>query len=197
MADKNESHLDLSNPSRVNDLNLDALTKDQVLSIPREREYLSNLRVRELRKIARDECGPGTWITHASKEELITGTVQGHPPVSAQAVDRKGEAPGPNGSSQRRAKSRISQEYAEPMSRSLLDLLVQVSEKVIESKLNDIESALNETRKEVGLDPVSLSEKEAATDPKDEIIGVLKEEAEKSEETARKLSEEIAEEQKG
>jgi len=122
--------------------------------------------------------------------------VQGHPPVSAQAVDRKGEALSPNGSSQRRAKSRISQEYAEPMSRSLLDLLVQVSENVIESQLNRIESALNETRKEVGLDPVSLSERVVETDPKEEIIGVLKEEAENSEETARKLSEEIAEEQR-
>jgi len=194
-SNSDESVLDLSSPSRIDSLNLDRLTEDQVLAIPRKRAYLSRLRVRELRKITRDECGSGTWITHASKEEPIEGTLQGRPPLSAQAVDRKGEAPaGPDAdseASERPVNSALSEEYAQPMAQSMLDLVSRVSRRVVESEMKQIRSELNEIREEVGMDPVGRE------DPKDQITEVLKEEAQKSEDTARKLSEEIAKEDNG
>lgn len=184
-----EQVLDLSTPKRISSLNLDRLTEDQILSIPREEAYLSRLRVRELRKIARDECGSGTWITHASKDELIEGTLEGRPPLSAQAVDRKGEANGkaPTDSEVREGLSgTVSQEYAQPIAQSMLDLLTRVSRRVVESEMKHVRSELNDIRENVGMDPV-----EESADPKDKITEVLKEEAQKSQEAAEKLNQEV------
>lgn len=49
---------------------------------------LKEQRVEELRHVARSICGPGTWISHARKDELIEGIMQGHPPESMQATGR-------------------------------------------------------------------------------------------------------------
>lgn len=88
-------------------------------------------------------------------------------------------------------KGALSEEYAQPLAQSMLDLVSRVSRRVVESELKEIRSELNEIREEVGMDKVGQE------DPKDQITEVLKEEAQKSEDTARKLSEEIAREDNG
>ena len=49
---------------------------------------LEEMRVVELRPLARDTCGSGTWISHAKKDDLIYAILKGEPPASAIDQER-------------------------------------------------------------------------------------------------------------
>lgn len=52
------------------------------------RSELQSKKVADLREIAREECGPGTWIAHAKKAELIESILEGHPPSEIEAEEK-------------------------------------------------------------------------------------------------------------
>jgi len=50
-----------------------------------KRQELEDLHVPELRDLAREEVGSGTWIAHAKKHELIDAILEGQAPESLEA----------------------------------------------------------------------------------------------------------------
>lgn len=60
------------------------------------RSELKGLKVPELREIAREETGPGTWIAHAKKKELIDAIIEGRPPDSLEAEHKYMSSFSPN-----------------------------------------------------------------------------------------------------
>lgn len=87
------SDQDLPIAEQLNSTNLDDLSKEDLLNVPRTRRHLAQLRVVDLRHIARDACGSGTWISHAKKDELMYGAINGRPPRSAHKEDQGSEPP--------------------------------------------------------------------------------------------------------
>ena len=67
---------------------LDELSERQIKDLPHTPELLAELRVRELRVVARDVVGSGSWIAHASKDELIDGILTGEQPKSTGRRDQ-------------------------------------------------------------------------------------------------------------
>lgn len=132
-------------PSDIEATDLDDLTQEDLEKIPRTRRHLSRLRVSELRHITRSECGSGSWISRASKDDLIEGALQGKPPRSTHKEDRGRE---PTKDSLRRTRngdgSQTTQEaYAGEMGRSLLDVMLdltmEMTAKIAESDAEDFD----------------------------------------------------------
>jgi hypothetical protein len=183
----NPQAIDLDSPQRLSSLNLDNLSEDQIKSIPRKREYLSRVRVSELRVIARDECGSGTWISHAKRGQLIEGILKGHPPRSVHANDESAvssNAAVPQSGQSDPDTQPLPEAYSEPIAESLVNLVSKVASRVVSSRLQQIREELDEVRDEVGLDTESKT-------PREEISELLEEEAARSEEAANRLSDEV------
>lgn len=160
MTDKDPLELSDADPQRIQNLNLDALTEEQLKQIPRTERHLNRLRVEDLRPIVRDECGPGTWISHVSKEELVYGAVHGEPPRSAQAEDRGGEHP-ENGSVEGAWKEEfIAKEYAAPVAEKLVQTLVRVVREVLDNEVLDNEGVLDRIERIESLLGIDSGEKD-------------------------------------
>lgn len=117
-----------------------------------EREDLQEETVTTLREIAREVCGPGTWIAHARKHELIDAIVKGRPPKASETDSTYygRTAPSLQG---------LPVEDAEELAHNLLRLmrkatapdLARVRERVgsIERRLEEVEQAIAELEEEL------------------------------------------------
>lgn len=120
-------------PSDIKTEDLDDFTEEDLRKIPRTQRHLNRLRVKELRIIARDECGPGTWISHASKDQLIKGAIGGHQPRDTHKEDRGSEDTGSSWPRSDSGPQATSSAYAGDMGESLMDLLLELNVQVQDS----------------------------------------------------------------
>lgn len=127
-----ESEIDETiRPINLSGETLDELTKEDLKKIPRTERHLSRLRVTELRHIARQECGPGTWISHSSKDELKEGAIQGYQPRSTHKGNRGKETSSYNRSStSSREGQTASRARALDTGQDLMSLLVDLNLRV-------------------------------------------------------------------
>ena len=136
-------------PERLKGLDLDDLTKEDLLNLPRTRAHLNQLRVVDLRHIARDECGSGTWISHASKDELIEGTLQGSPPTSVHKKDSSMDTPFDAGDTTRT----IFQKYrTEGIDEENLGTVAKIVNEIVERRLEDVQRRIRHIESELGID---------------------------------------------
>ncbi|MCS3661751.1 hypothetical protein [Salinibacter ruber] len=114
-------------PSDIKTEDLDDFSEEDLQKIPRTERHLNRLRVKELRIIARDECGPGTWISHASKDQLVKGAIAGRQPRDTHKEDRGSEDTGSSWPRSDSGPQATSSAYAGDMGESLMDLLLELN----------------------------------------------------------------------
>jgi hypothetical protein len=134
-------------PSDIKTEDLDDFSEEDLQKIPRTERHLNRLRVKELRIIARDECGPGTWISHASKDQLVKGAIEGRQPRDTHKEDRGSEDTGSSWPRSDSGPQPTSSAYAGDMGESLMDLLLELNVQVQDS-LSDAGDTDEEEAKE-------------------------------------------------
>ncbi|MCS3685791.1 hypothetical protein [Salinibacter ruber] len=130
------------------------------------REELESKNVPDLREVAREECGSGTWIAHAKKNELIASILEGRPPSEIEAEEKftSAFAPGLEG---------LPVDEAEGVSHELLRLMRRVAAREVQplkKRLRSIESRLDRLEGEgQGFGNEALSEASSASSAKGSI----------------------------
>lgn len=179
-------------PKRIDHLNLDSLTEDQLEEILRTERHLSRLRVKDLHVIARDACGPGTWISHAKKDQLKEGILKGHPPLSAQVKDQAGRRPDSENGEEITKEESSSTEYAEPVAEGMVQIMMRLARKTVKGEVPPMMiERLRRIEEELGLEPPEEMVDEQSSSER--AIEVLEEQIEKSEDAQERLKNKVDE----